>query len=107
MLAKGAHVVTDDYVAYTALPALGHQHTSINHSNEEWARGPYHTNTIENFWALVKRGVDGTYIHVSKKHLPKYLSEFEYRFNLRKTPYAMFQILTLAFRRPSQAPSRA
>jgi len=107
MLAPKARVVTDDYVAYTALPALGHPHTSINHSAEEWVRGPYHTNSIENFWAQLKRSIDGTYIHVSKKHLPKYLNEFEYRFNLRKTPYAMFQILTYAFARPRLAPSLA
>lgn len=45
--------------------------------------------------------MSGTYIHVSQKHLDKYLSEFEYRFNLRQTPSAMFEILTLAFRRPA------
>jgi transposase-like protein len=104
MLAKGARVVTDDYVAYTALAALGHPHAAINHSSGEWVRGPVHTNTIEAFWAQLKRRINGTYIHVSKKHLPKYLGEFEYRFNLRKSPYVMFQILTLTFRRPSQAP---
>jgi transposase-like protein len=107
MLAKGAHVVTDDYAAYTALPALGHPHTAINHSSEEWARGPYHTNTIENFWAQLKRSIDGTYIYVPKKHLSKYLSEFEYRFNLRGAPYAMFQILTYAFARPRLGSSAA
>ena len=104
MLAPGASVVTDDYVAYTALPALGHPHASINHSKGEYVRGPVHTNTIEAFWAQLKRGINGTYIHVSRQHLPKYLSEFEYRFNLRKSPYVMFQILTLAFRRPSPVP---
>ena len=66
-----------------------------------------HTNTIESFWAQLKRGVAGTYIHVSQKHLDKYLSEFEYRFNLRKSPRAMFDALLLALPRVSQAPSRA
>ena len=101
MLAKGARVVTDDYVAYTALPSLGHPHASINHSKGEYVRGIVHTNTIESFWSQLKRGVAGTYIHVSQKHLDKYLSEFEYRFNLRKSPSAMFEILTLAFQRPA------
>ncbi|MGC5231066.1 transposase, partial [Klebsiella pneumoniae] len=53
-----------------------------------------------------KRGINGTYIHVSQKHLDKYLGEFEYRFNLRKQPYVMFEILLWAFRRPSLVPSR-
>jgi hypothetical protein len=104
MLAKGAKVATDDYVAYTALPSHGYPHAAINHSSGEYVRGPIHTNTIEAFWAQLKRGINGTYIHVSEKHLPKYLSEFEYRFNFRKNPRALFDALIVAFDRPSPAP---
>lgn len=51
--------------------------------------------------------MNGTYIHVSQKHIDKYLWEFEYHVNLRKSPRAMFEALTLAFRRPVLAPSAA
>ena len=105
MLVPGARVVTDDYIAYRALPGHGHPHASVNHSAKEYVRGPIHTNTIETFWAMLKRGINGTYIHVSQKHLDKYLSEFEYRFNLRKSPSAMFDVLLAAFPRPSLKPS--
>jgi transposase-like protein/predicted RNA-binding Zn-ribbon protein involved in translation (DUF1610 family) len=101
MLVPGARVVTDEHGAYRALPSEGFPHATINHSAKEYVRGPIHTNTIESFWAQLKRGINGTYIHVSEKHLPKYLSEFEFRFNLRTAPYVMFQTLTLAFPRPN------
>lgn len=57
-------------------------HYSINHSNE-YVRGYIHTNTIESFWAILKRGIIGQFHKVSKKHLQKYLDEFEYRYNRR------------------------
>lgn len=63
----------------------------------EWIRGDVHTNSIEGFWANVKRGIKGTYVHVSKKHLQTYLREFEYRHNLRRQPALMFELLLRAF----------
>jgi transposase len=104
MLVPGARVVTDEHKSYQSLPSEGFPHATINHAAKEYVRGTIHANTIESFWALLQRGVMGTYIHVSQKHLDKYLGEFEFRFNLRKAPYVMFQTLTVAFRRPSQAP---
>lgn len=101
MLVPGARVVTDEQKAYKSLPSEGFPHATVNHAAKEYVRGPIRTNTIEAFWAQLKRGINGTYIHVSQKHLDKYLGEFEYCFNLRQTPYAMFEILTLAFRRPA------
>ena len=50
----------------------------------EYVRGEVHTNNIESFWSLIKRGVVGTYHHVSKDYLPLYLNEFSWRFNNRK-----------------------
>lgn len=50
----------------------------------EYVRGEVHTNSIESFWALLKRGVIGTYHNVSAKYLPLYLNEFQFRFNNRR-----------------------
>ncbi len=64
---------------------------------KEYVRGSVHTNTIEAFWANLKRGIKGTYVWVSKKHLQSYLREFEYRHNLRHAPYLIFDCLLQAF----------
>ncbi len=103
---EGSRVMTDDATVYRGLDILGFGHESVNHSAYEYVRGDAHTNTIESFWAMLKRGVNGTYIHVSKKHLPKYLAEFEYRHNLRRSPHLMFEILLIAFSRPAQVAAR-
>jgi transposase-like protein/predicted RNA-binding Zn-ribbon protein involved in translation (DUF1610 family) len=68
----------------------------VNHRADEWVNGIHHTNTIEGFWSQIKRSIRGTHIHVSAKHLPKYLAEFEYRHNLRKRPGEMFVRLLAA-----------
>ena len=60
------------------------EHMQINHSYE-YVNGDIHTNTIEGFWSLVKRGIIGQYHKVNVKHLHKYLDEFTYRFNNRNT----------------------
>ena len=52
--------------------------------------GEHHTNGIEGFWSLVKRSIRGTHVHVSRKHLAKYLAEFEFRWNCRQAPETMF-----------------
>jgi hypothetical protein len=78
------------------------EHSSVDHSKKEWVRGDIHTNTIEAFWNVLKRGINGTYVWVSAKHLQKYLWEFEYRHNLRKEPWAMFQTLMFSFSKASR-----
>ena len=65
--------------------------------------GAVHTNTIEAFWAALKRGINGTHIWVSSKHLQKSLWEFEFRHNLRREPHLMFDLLLVAFSRPERA----
>ncbi len=80
-----------------ALSKRGYDHHTVNHSKDEWVRGDVHTNGIENLWAQLKRSIKGTHIHVSKKHLDKYLVEFECRFNIRHSPQEMFDRLLMAF----------
>jgi hypothetical protein len=92
-----SRVMADDAPIYGLLPGRGYRVETINHKAGEWVRGDCHTNTIEAFWASLKRGINGTHVWVSKKHLQKYLCEFEFRYNLRKHPYLMFQLLLSAF----------
>src|SRR6202023_152579 len=61
-------------------------HEAVSHSRGEYVRGNVHTNNIESFWSLLKRGIIGNYHHVSKDYLPLYLNEFSFRFNNRKNP---------------------
>jgi transposase-like protein/predicted RNA-binding Zn-ribbon protein involved in translation (DUF1610 family) len=77
-------LATDENAAYGDLGWEGYQHRVVNHRREEYVRGTVHTNTMESFWSLLKRGVVGTYHNVSKKYLPLYLNEFVFRFNHRK-----------------------
>ena len=94
----GSRVMTDESKAYTLLTEnFGYDHETVDHSKLEYVRGDAHTNTIESFWSQVKRGINGTYVWVSKKHLQTYLREFEYRHNLRHQPALMFELLLQAF----------
>jgi transposase len=93
----GSTVSTDEYAAYRGLSRMGFSHGSVNHSQDEWVRGVHHTNGIEGFWSMLKRSIRGTHVHVSKKHLSKYLGEFEFRYNLRHSPHLMFWKLVLSF----------
>ncbi len=77
-------VATDEHPGYGYLTASGYKHDTVNHSAGEYVRGEIHTANIDNFWSLLKRGVIGTYHHVSKKYLPLYLAEFQFRYNNRK-----------------------
>lgn len=99
----GSVVNTDGLRAYSGLQYLYH-HVALDHQDKEYVRDRHHTNTIEGFWSIVKRTIRGTHIHVSAKHLPKYLGEIEYRFNMRgaASPWALFQRLLVSF-----SPSRA
>jgi len=78
-------VATDEHSGYRLLSEGGKQfaypHQVIRHGSGEYVRGVVHTNNIENFWSLLKRGAVGTYHKLSKKYLPLYLNEFAFRFN--------------------------
>jgi transposase-like protein len=94
---KGSTVHTDENLAYRNLYLKGYDHQRVNHSAGEYVRGNVHTNSLEGFWSMIKRSIRGTHIHVSGKHLDKYLVEFEYRYNMRKAPELMFPRLLAAF----------
>lgn len=80
---RGANLYTDEAAAYSGLD-LRFVHEAINHA-EEYVRGQIHTNGMENFWALFKRMLKGTYVSVAPFHLQRYVDEEVFRFNARKT----------------------
>lgn len=98
----GTKVATDTAKAFINLHEEGFHHGTVNHAAGEYVKGPVHTNTIEAFWSLLKRGIEGTHVAVSEKHLSKYLGEFEFRFNLRKDSHLMFDVLLMAFQAPQR-----
>jgi transposase-like protein len=77
-------VATDEHAGYRYL-GWAMPHEVVSHGAGEYVRGNVHTQNIESFWSLLKRGVIGTYHNVSKKYLPLYLNEFAFRFNNRQT----------------------
>jgi transposase-like protein len=87
-------IYTDDYAAYHGIDrSNGYVHNRINHSAGVYVMGDVHTNTIEGFWSLVKRGIGGVYHSVSKKYLQTYLDEYSFRYNRRSEGQPMFTSL--------------
>jgi len=82
-VALDALIYTDEHASYRSLNADGRNHEIVRHSTKEYVRGQVHTNGIENFWSLFKRGVIGSFHQVSVKYLHRYLNEFSFRFNGR------------------------
>ena len=82
---KGKTVVYTDDSHITKYAAQGFETESVNHSIGEYVRGDAHTNTIESYFAIMRRGIIGTYHHVSQQHLKRYLAEFDYRYNERQS----------------------
>jgi transposase-like protein len=80
-----AHLMTDELPVYpkTAVNAGFKRHQMIRHMDKQYVRGNVHTNTVEGFFSLLKRGINGTFHHISKGHLHRYCSEFEFRYNTR------------------------
>ncbi len=79
-----ARVMTDGFSSYQGLGKEFAEHGVINHSAGIYAEGDIHTNTVESYFSLLKRGIIGAFHHVSKQHLHRYLAEFDFRFSLRK-----------------------
>jgi len=81
-VAIGATVNTDEHWGYKGLNKT-YDHSTVTHSKGQYVKGATHTNGIENFWSLFKRGINGIYHQVSPKHLHRYCDEYSYRFNNR------------------------
>ena len=77
----GSVVYSDEHQGYVGLNLIGYIHQSVNHSAKEFVNEMVHTNGIESVWAVLKRGYNGVYHHMSVKHLPRYVSEFTFRLN--------------------------
>ncbi len=88
----GSRVISDEWRAYTKLKEF-YKHERVNHSKEEYVRGDVHTNTIEGFWAILKRSIYGVHHFVSAKHLQRYINEQTFRYNNRGDHALMFNLL--------------
>lgn len=81
---RATYLMTDDATVYPPIARRFAGHGSVNHSAEEYVRAAFwHTNTVENFFSIFKRGITGTYHHVSETHLHRYAAEFDFRHNRR------------------------
>jgi transposase-like protein len=74
---------TDDAGQYRHM-GRDFRHEVVNHGAEEYVRGPFHTNSVEGFFSILKRGIVGCYFHVSEAHLHRYLAEFDFRYSNRE-----------------------
>jgi transposase-like protein len=95
---QGSTVYTDGWTGYDNLAAQNYIHDTVTHMNE-YVKGQVHTQGIENFWSLLKRGLNGTYVAVEPFHLSKYVDEQVFRFNNRATkdnPLTDYDRFTLA-----------
>jgi transposase len=90
----GSIIYTDELPSYNTISeGRRYTHKRINHSEKVYVVGDIHTNTIEGFWSLVKRGIGGVYHSVSKKYLQTYLNEYSFRYNRRNSGQPMFTSL--------------
>jgi transposase-like protein len=81
---RKSYLMTDEAPVYKRIGDEFAGHGTVNHSIEEYVRGTFwHTNTIEGYFSILKRGINGVYQHVSQQHLKRYLGEFDFRYNER------------------------
>jgi transposase-like protein len=83
-VARGSVLYTDDHRGYRGLKSF--RHSSVNHSEKQYVKGDVHTNSIESFWAILKRAHYGTFHNWSKKHLFRYVNEFVFKANTNGLP---------------------
>jgi transposase-like protein len=92
---ENAKIFTDEFRGYCKVAGFV-EHKTVNHGIHQYVNGEVHTNTIEGFWALLKRGIMGQYHQVSSRHLGKYVNEFCYRHNNRKNDFVFQQTISRA-----------
>jgi hypothetical protein len=85
-------LVSDEWVGYRGLNKE-YPHEIISHTKNQYVVGSIHTNTIEGFWSILKRGIVGTYHKMSETYMPLYVNEFEFRHNNRDNPDAFGLII--------------
>jgi transposase-like protein/predicted RNA-binding Zn-ribbon protein involved in translation (DUF1610 family) len=96
----GTTISSDEFGSYRFLGQQGFRHITVSHkAGRHVGNDGATTNAIEGVWAALKRSINGTHIHVSGKHLPKYLAEHEYRHNMRSMPHLMLSRLLVSFPR--------
>jgi transposase-like protein len=82
-VAKETAIMTDEWSGYFSLGDHFSSHESVSHKADEYVRGSVHTNTVEGYYSIFKRGMKGIYQHCSEKHLHRYVAEFDFRYNNR------------------------
>lgn len=83
-ISKKSYLMTDESKVYPSAATEFAGHGTVNHSADEYVRGTFwHTNTVENYFSILKRGVIGTFHHVSQQHLSRYIAEFDFRYNAK------------------------
>lgn len=92
-VAPDAILYTDEFPSYDHITRFGYKHRRIQHSAKIYVAGKVHTNNIEGFWSLVKRGISGVYHAVSPKYLQSYLNEYTFRYNHRSDETPMFELM--------------
>jgi transposase-like protein len=90
-VSRNATLYTDEFPSYDHMTRLGYKHRRIEHNTRVYVSGNIHTNSIEGFWSLVKRGITGVYHSVSPKYLQSYLDEYAFRYNHRKDDKPLFK----------------
>jgi transposase len=86
-------IFTDEMPSYNKLDKIGYDHQVIHHADKVYVMGDIHTNTIDGFWSLVKRGINGVYHSVSPDYLQSYVNEYAFRYSHRKDETPMFTIM--------------
>lgn len=92
---RSSTIMTDEFLAYEGLHKEFADHQTVSHGSGEYVRGDTHTNCVEGYFSLLKRGIVGVYHHISKQHLDQYLNEFNFRYNSRKVTDSIRMLLAV------------